>query len=95
MRCAYAFRLCSNSNIADEPNGLGTLSPVTAEAQLAGPRPGVSGAAFLQIAYILPTRSRQAHELKKPCYRLSSRASSRRKAYQWLLDLGSNQGPTD
>jgi hypothetical protein len=61
MRCAYAFRLCSKSTIADEPNGLGTLSPVTAEAQFAGPRPGLSGAAFLQIAYRLPTRSRQAH----------------------------------
>lgn len=61
MRCAYAFRLCSKCTISDEPNGLGTLFPITAEAQFAGPRPGLSGAAFWQIAYRLPTGVNQSH----------------------------------
>jgi hypothetical protein len=34
-------------------------------------------------------------DVKKPRYRLDSGASSSRKAFLWLLDLGSNQGPTD
>lgn len=57
MRCACTFRLCWNSTITDELDGIGTPSPSTAEAQLAGPLPAFSGAAFRQIAYRLPTRS--------------------------------------
>ncbi len=51
-----------------------------------------------QTRYSLGSITQELHkppEVKKPRYRLSSGASSRRKAYQWLLDLGSNQGPTD